>query len=77
MYPSEWKGSTNPNDESGIGTFMIEGVGYGLRLESFSDFKFVGEMLDAAFKQGKKFSARAMRSHIVGAMDDAERAHAL
>lgn len=25
MHPSEWKGSTDPDDKSGVATFKIEG----------------------------------------------------
>lgn len=77
MYPAEWKGSTDPDDKSGVGIFKIEGVEYSLRLDSFTSFQMVGEMLDCAFDQGKSFAAGAMRSHIMRAMDHAASTHAL
>lgn len=77
MYPSEWKGSTDPDDKSGVATFKIEGVEYALRLDSFTSFQVLGEMLDRAFDQGKSFAAQAMRSKIERAMDQAAIDHAL
>ena len=77
MYPSEWKGSTDPDNKSGIATFKIEGVEYALRLDSFTSFQMVGEMLGSAFDQGKSFASQAMRSHIMRAMDQAVIDHAL
>ena len=73
MYPSEWKGSTDPDDKSGVATFKIKGVEYALRLDSFTRFQMVGEMLERAFGQGKRFAARAMRR----AMDQAAIDHDL
>lgn len=75
MYPSEWKGSTE--DKSGVATFKIEGVEYALRLDCFTSFQMVGEMLECAFNQGKSFAAQAMRSKVERAMDQAVIDHAL
>lgn len=75
MYPSEWKGSTEPDDISGIATFKIEGVGYSLRLDCFTSYQVVSQMLDGAFDQGKSFSAKAMRGYVIRALDEAEAHH--
>ena len=77
MYPSEWKGSTDPNDKSGVATFKIEGVDYMLRLDCFTCYQMVEKMLDSAFDQGKSFAAQAMRSKIERAMDQAVIDHAV
>lgn len=76
-YPSEWKGSADPADLSGVATFSIDGVDYVLRLDSFKVFQLIGDMLDISFNQGKRFAAQAMRSHINHAMDRATEDHAL
>ena len=76
-YPCEWNGSTEPDDESGVATFIIEGTKYRLHLETFVAFQNVSIMLDAAFKQGKVFAAQAMRSHVENSLDKAERDHGL
>lgn len=60
-----------------LATFKIEGVDYSLRLDCFTSYQIVSEMLDSAFDQGKRFAAQAMRRHITMAMDQAERDHAL
>jgi len=41
MYPSKWKGSTEPDDISGIATFKIEGVEYTLKLDCFTSCQVV------------------------------------
>ncbi|HWO99319.1 MAG TPA: hypothetical protein VNL74_01665 [Methylococcus sp.] len=66
MYQSEWKGSTD--EPGGVATFKIEGVDYALRLDCFTSYQVVCEMLESAFYQGKSFAAQAMRSHITRAM---------
>lgn len=76
-YPAEWMASTDPSDESGTATFMVEGVKYTLGLENFAAFGKVAAMLDASFKQGKVFASGAIRSHIERSFDEAERAHDL
>ena len=76
-YPCEWMASDDPKDETGTATFMIDGVKYVLRLDSFLAFQDVSKMLDATFKQGKVFAARAMRSHIEKSLDIAEKQHDL
>lgn len=76
-YPREWKASTDPSDESGTATFMVEGVKYTLGLENFKAFLSISAMLDASFKQGKVFAAGAVRSHIEKALHNAEIAHDL
>lgn len=76
-YPSEWTGSTDPADASGVAKFRMDGVDYSLRLDSFTSYQMLDGMLDVAFKQGKRFAAQAIRSHINTAMDAAERSHAL
>ena len=77
MYPSEWKGSTELDDKSGVATFKVEGVDYSLRLDCFTSYQVICEMLDAAFGQGKSFAAKAMRSYVVRALNQAEVDHAL
>lgn len=77
MYPSKWTGGTEAEDKSGVATFMVEGVEYALRLDCFTDYQVVSEMLEAAFDQGKSFAATAMRSKITRAMDQAVIDHAL
>lgn len=77
VYPREWHGSTEQADKTGEAVFKVEGQEYRMRLESFTDFQTVEEMLDAAFQSGKHFAAVAMRSHVVAALDKAERDHAL
>lgn len=77
MYPSEWKGSTDPDDLSGVATFKIEGVEYSLRLDCFTSYQTLCTMLDSAFDQGKSFAAQAIRGHVCRAMDQAEIMHAL
>lgn len=76
-YPREWQASTDPSIASGTATFMVEGVQYTLHLESFQAFLDVSVMLDASFKQGKAFAAKAMSTHIQRALEDAERQHDL
>lgn len=76
-YPSEWTGSADPADPSGVAKFKIEGVDYSLRLDCFTIYQMLSGMLDVAFGQGKRFAAQAIRSHINTAMDAAERNHAL
>lgn len=73
-YPREWLASA---DESGTANYKVEGVEYRLGLESFEDFLKISSMLDAAFKQGKSFAAKAICSHVERALDDAERQHDL
>lgn len=75
MYPSEWKGSVS--SEAGVATFKIEGQTFLLRLECFTDYQMVSNMLELAFHQGKSFAAQAMRSKIERAMDQAVIDHAL
>lgn len=77
MYTSEWKGSTELDDKSGVATFKVEGVDYSLRLDCFTSYQVTCEMLDAAFGQGKSFAATAMRRYIVRALNQAEVDHAL
>lgn len=76
-YPREWMASTDPKEEKGDATFMVEGFKYTMRLQSFEDFCAVSKMLDAAFDQGKSFAAQAIRSHVERSLQDAVRDHAL
>ena len=76
-YPSEWKGSTQAEVKDGVATFIIEGSCYSLKLECFSDYQAISQMLEVAFDQGKRFAADAMRSHIHAAIEKARQDHAL
>ena len=76
-YPRNWTASTDPAIESGDAVYTVEGCKYHLRLDSFNDFIKVGNMLDAAFKQGKVFAAQAINSHVERALDDACEEHGL
>jgi hypothetical protein len=76
-YPSEWLASSDPSDERGTATFVVEGIKYTFRLESFKAYGSVAAMLEAVFKQGKVFAAGAMRGHIQRSLDEAEREHDL
>lgn len=49
----EWVGNTDPEIESGHGTFMAYGGKFALKLESFEDFLMLGQMLDVAYATGK------------------------
>ena len=69
MYRSEWTGSTDPGDESGVATFTVDNIGYTLRLEAFSSFQLIGEMLDSAFEHGARVARQSLRSRIMRAMD--------
>lgn len=73
MYPSEWKGSVD--SPSGVATFRIEGLDFAVKLNSFTDYQMLSNMLDLAFKHGNQVAAAAMRSHIMNAMHEAERVH--
>lgn len=75
MYPSEWKGSVEAS--SGTASFKIDGLDFAVRLDSFADYQMLNKMLDLAFDQGKRFAGTAVRSHIMAAMAEAERAHGL
>ena len=76
-YWQRWEGSTDPENESGIGHFVVDGVRYSPRLPKFEDCKVIDDLLEAAFKQGKKFAADAMSSHIYQAIDRAREGHEL
>lgn len=76
-YPSKWKGSSSPDDKSGVAHFKIEDIDYALRLDCFTSYQVACEMLEAAFDQGKIFAESAMRRHVVRALDQAKTDHAL
>lgn len=77
MYPGEWRGSSDPSDESGIATFKIDGLEFVIEMGCFSDFKTVLDMLERSFIQGKRFAGNVMRSHIHNAIEQARQTHAL
>lgn len=76
-YPTTWTASTDPAIESGTATFTIDGRVYTLRLESFDDHQTVTHMLDAVFKQGKRFALQCITGHVTEAITRAERQHDL
>lgn len=76
-YPCEWLASTDPNEERGTATFMVDGQRYVLGLDNFAAFQSVSKMLDVVFQQGKEFAAQAVRGHVEKALDKAEREHGL
>ena len=76
-YPCEWIASTDPADERGTATFMVDGIKYTLRLENFVAFQNVSVMLETTFRQGKVWAAQAMRSHVERSLDNAELYHDL
>lgn len=76
-YPSEWHGSTDPEDKTGEAQYKLDGVDYCLRLESFQDYQMINKMLDVAFIHGKRFAGDAMRSHVINAVEKARADHAL
>lgn len=76
-YPSEWQGSKNPEDTSGVAKFKLDDTEYSLRLDSFASYQILSDMLGVAFAQGKRFAANAMRVHIHNAMEKARIDHAL
>jgi len=76
-YWQRWEGSADPDDKSGIAHFVVDGVRYSLRLPKFEDCNVIDNLLEAAFKQGKKFAEDALNSHIHNAIDRAREGHAL
>ncbi len=76
-YWQRWEGSTDPADKSGTAHFVVDGVKYSPRLPTFEDCSVVDDLLEAAFKQGKKFAADAMSSNIYKAIDLARDGHGL
>lgn len=75
MFPSEWKGSAE--SLSGTASFKIAGLDFAVRLDSFADYQMLNKMLDLAFYQGKRFAGTTIRSRVMNAMEEAERAHGL
>lgn len=76
-YPMKWEGMSDPDDESGVARFMVEGEEFVFSLPTFRHAQQLGDMLDLAFAQGKQFAARVMRSHVESAMDNAVSTHDL
>ncbi len=72
-YWQRWEGSTNPEDESGTAHFVVDGVRYSPRLPSFESCSIIDDLLEAAFRQGKKFAADSVQR----AIDVAREKHAL
>ena len=56
-YKFAWIASENENDETGRAVFKTEDKEYTIKLECFSDFMSVYEMLGIAYKYGKNVSA--------------------
>lgn len=76
-YWQRWEGSTDPQDESGTAHFVVDGVRYSPKLPKFEDCNVIEGLLEAAFRQGKKFAADALSSHVYSAIDRARESHAL
>jgi hypothetical protein len=64
MYPCNWKGSEDPENESGTVNFMVDGLEYVFGLECFEDSQKINKMLDVAFDQGRSFGAGAIRDAV-------------
>jgi hypothetical protein len=76
-YPMRWVGSSNPDDASGTARFIVEGEEFTFGLPNFAAAQGIADMVQLAFRQGKSFAFRAIKSHIEGALARADEAHAL
>jgi hypothetical protein len=69
-YLFEWKGSSEPENKSGVADFAVEGKHYILSLEKFDDALAISLMLQSAFDQGKDCASRVvLREARVAARD--------
>jgi hypothetical protein len=59
-YPYSWAASKDLADGRGTATFMVNGAAYDFYLASFSACQELSEVLDIAFRDGKRFAAAAM-----------------
>jgi hypothetical protein len=46
LVKESWKGSSDPNDLSGIATFVVNSQEFSFKLENFNDFQKIGTILD-------------------------------
>lgn len=70
MYPSSFKGSTDPADTSGLATFMVSGQKFEIYLATFSDYQKIGTMLELADEQSKQFATLAINDAVQRAIKD-------
>lgn len=76
-YMRQWRGKTEPEDKSGEADYMVEGELFSIPLPSFEHAQRLDALLWVAFQQGKQFAFNAVKSHIAGAMQQADSAHSL
>lgn len=76
-YMKRWRGKTAPEDKSGEADYMIEGELFSIPLPSFEHAQRLDDLLWTAFRQGKQFAFRAVKSHLAEAVLAADRAHGL
>lgn len=67
-----WIGSDDPLDASGTGVFVVGDVEHALRLDSFSDYMIIDNMLSVASHYGQQNLVNNMRTQIGRAMDMVE-----
>ena len=68
MYPFAWKPLTeNPEDKTGIGTYMVDGAKYEFLLTTFADGQKLEKMLSVAFDQGRQFGASTIKDTVITA----------
>lgn len=56
-YPVTWSGKPDPEDKSGIATWMVEGEKYEFQLERFEDCQKIDHMLSEAHKSARACGA--------------------
>ena len=70
MYPSSFKGSTDPTDTSGLATFMVSGQKFEIHLATFADYQKINTMLDLADDQSKQFATLTINDAVQRAIKD-------
>ena len=76
-YMRQWRGKTEPEDTSGEADYMVEGELFSIPLPRFEHAQRLDALLWTAFRQGKQFAFRAVKSHMTEAMQRAGSAHGL
>lgn len=76
-YMRQWRGKTEPEDKSGEADYMVDGELFSIPLPSFEHAQRLDALLWTAFRQGKQFAFRAVKSHMTEAMQRADSAHGL
>jgi hypothetical protein len=62
--PYTWKGSSDPDDRTGVATFRLAKKILTMRLESFSDGHAITELMSVAYEQGRLAALIEMQSKI-------------